>query len=105
MPLSRRYSPEHPPGEQCRFGIDMSPVIPPGATIDRAYLRIFTNVFEPVDVSDAWTVSDMRIDGRIAHAQLIGGVEGVDYQLRWIVVDSDGNILPRTVLLLCAQTS
>ena len=30
MPLSRRYTPEHPPGEECNFGLHFSLVIPPG---------------------------------------------------------------------------
>lgn len=105
MPLSRRYSPEHPPGESCRFGIDYSAVIPRGIVIEQAYLRIFTNVFEPAEVTSDWLISDMRIDDRIAHAFLTGGVEGTDYQFRWLIVDSAGNTLPRTVLVLCAQTS
>ena len=40
MPLSRRYSPEHPPGEECAFGLDYSPLIPVGVGIATGTLSI-----------------------------------------------------------------
>ena len=33
MPVSRRCTPEHPPGESCNYGLDYSFVIPPGVGI------------------------------------------------------------------------
>jgi len=105
MPLSRRYSPEHPPGESCRFGLDYSFVIPPGVGISSAGLEIFSNTATPVSAAADWTVGAVTVQGRTIYARLAGGVEGKDYQLRWSVTDTIGNIWTRTALVLCAQTS
>ena len=40
MPLSRRYNPEHPPGENCSFGVDLSFVVPPGVGLASGSLAI-----------------------------------------------------------------
>jgi|SRR5215472_12676623 len=105
MPLSRRYSPEHPPGESCPFGLDFSPLIPPGVGISIAALAIFTNTATPVDASADWTIGPVQIFDRTVYCQLGGGVEGKDYQLRWTVTDTNANTWSRTALILCAQTS
>jgi hypothetical protein len=106
MPLSRRYYPEHAPGERCLYGMDFSYVIPPGVGIAQATLKMFTNVAVPQDVTLDWNITGPGIvRGRTIYITLQGGVEGTDYQLRWSATDTDGNIWPRTALLLCAQTS
>ena len=105
MPLTRRYTPEHPPGESCLFGLDYSFVIPPGVGISEGSLSIFTNVVPPVAADADWTKGAVTIRGRAVYAQLSGGVEGKDYQLRWSCTDTAGNVWPRTTLVLCAQTS
>lgn len=105
MSLSRRYTPEHPPGELCNFGLDYSFVIPPGVGIASASLDIFTNTVAPVAADTDWNKGAVTIQGRTVYCRLNGGVEGKDYQLRWTATDSQGNAFPRTVLVLCAQTS
>jgi hypothetical protein len=105
MPLTRRYTPELAPGEICRIGLDYSFVLPKGVTLATGALAIFTNAATPADVTSAWTISSLTLEGRMVWAQIAGGVEGTDYQLRWQVTDSDGFVWPRTCLLLCAQTS
>ena len=45
------------------------------------------------------------VEGRTVYSRLQGGVAGQDYQLRWVIGDTDGNIWTRTALLLCAPTS
>jgi hypothetical protein len=105
MPLSRRYTPEHPPGEQCNFGMDFSFVIPPGVGISSGGVHLYTNTVPPVAADTDWVIGAVSVRGRAVYASLTGGVEGKDYQVRWSATDSDGNIWPRTALVLCAQTS
>ena len=106
MPLSRRYTPEHPPGELCRFGLDYSFLIPFGVGLVNPGLQIWTNTPGDVQPSSDWDIVDgPHVAGRTVYATLIGGIEGTDYQLRWSVQDTHGNIWPRTVLILCSQTS
>lgn len=105
MALSRRYAPEHPPGEACNFGLDYSYVIPPGVGISSGSIAIFSNTAPALASDSEWTVGPVSVVGRAVYAHLAGGVEGKDYQLRWTAVDTDGNPWPRTTLLLCAQTS
>ena len=104
MPLSRRYSPEHAPGESCTFGMDYSFVIPPGVGLASGAVTIWTNVATPVE-DGSWTIGAVSVLGRVLYASLTGGVEGTDYQIRWVATDTDGNAWPRTALCLCAQTS
>jgi hypothetical protein len=104
MPLSRRYSPEHPPGESCLFGLDFSFIIPKGVGITIGSLSIWTNTVAPVESTD-FAIGPVEVRGRTVYANLSGGVEGTDYQLRWVATDTEGNVWPRTALVLCAQTS
>ena len=105
MPLSRRYTPEHPPGESCSFGIDFSFVIPPGVGIASGSLQILTNTAAPVDASTDWKIGPVSVRERALYAMLSGGVAGTDYQLKFTAVDTAGNTWPRTALVLCADTS
>ena len=105
MPLSRRYTPEHAPGEKCDYGLDYSFVVPPGVGIASGAITIFTNVANPADASADFTIGPVTVQGRTIYANLDGGVAGKDYQLRWLATDTDGNEWPRTALVLCAQTS
>ena len=105
MPISRRYSPEHPPSESCSFGLDYSFVIPVGVGIESGTLSIFTNTADPQDASTDWKQGPVTVQGRAIYANLLGGVAGTDYQLRWTATDSQGNVWPRTTLVLCAETS
>lgn len=105
MALSRRYTPEHPPGETCMFGLDYSFVIPPGVGIALGTLSIYTNTATPVAADGDWTKGPVTVRGRAVYALLSGGIEGKDYQLRWSATDTAGNTFPRTTLCLCAQTS
>lgn len=105
MPLSRRFNPEHPPGENCKFGIDFSFIIPPGVGIASGTLAILTNGAVPVDASADWTIGPVMVRGRALYAMLTGGVPGTDYQLKFTATDTAGNKWPRVALVLCAETS
>lgn len=105
MPLSRRYTPEHPPGEDCAFGLDFSFVIPPGVGLQSGSLAILTNTAAPIDASADWTIGPVTVRGRALYAMLSGGVAGKDYQLKFTAVDTAGRTWPRTALVLCADTS
>jgi hypothetical protein len=107
MPLSRRWDPEFDPAESSLFGIDMSPVLAPGACITSAALSIWTNSAIPADAVAAGGIKagDVLTEGTIAYARITGGVAGQDYQFRWLITDSDSNTWQRTVLGLCSQTS
>jgi hypothetical protein len=105
MPLSRRYTPEHPPGEEATFGMDFSYVIPLGVGIASGTVTVWVNVVPPVQDSTNWTIGTVSVLGRVLYASLTGGVEGTDYQIRWSATDTDGKVWPRTALCLCAQTS
>jgi hypothetical protein len=104
MPLSRRYTPEHAPGDQCIYGLDFSYLIPPGVGIASGALTIWTNTVAPVQSSD-FTIGAINIIGRTLYANLAGGVDGTDYQVRWKATDTSGNVWNRTALVLCAETS
>lgn len=104
MPLSRRYTPEHPPTETCSFGLDYSAIIPAGVGVQSGALEIWTNTASPA-VSADWKIGPVSVRGRAIYATLTGGLSGQDYQLRWTAVDTDGNVWPRTTLVLCAETS
>jgi hypothetical protein len=105
LPLSRRFTPEHPPGESCKFGVDFSFIIPPGVGIQSGTLAITTNTAAPVDASADWTIGPVQMRGRALYAMLSGGVAGTDYQLKFTAVDTAGNTWPRTALILCSDTS
>lgn len=104
MPLTRRYSPEHSPGDSCLYGIDMSLVLPPGAFISLGSVAVLSNTFVPTPAPE-WAVGPVQIQGSVIFARLSGGTEGSDYQIRWNVQDSDGNVWNRTALVLCSLTS
>ena len=105
MPLSRRFTPEHPPGESCKFGVDFSFIIPPGVGLSSGTLAILTNTAAPADASADWTIGPVMMRGRALYAMLTGGVAGTDYQLKFTAFDTAGNKWPRTALVLCAETS
>ena len=105
MPLSRRYTPEHPPGEACNFGLDFSFVVPPGEGLVSGSLAILTNSAAPADASADWSIGAVNVRGRALYAMLSGGVAGQDYQLKWTAIDTAGMKWPRTALVLCADTS
>lgn len=105
MPLSRRYTPEHPPGEVCRFGMDFSFLVPPGVGLVSGRVELWTNTPGDVQPSNDWVIGPVHIEGRTVFAELTGGIEGTDYQVRWTVTDTRGNTWPRTAVVLCAQTS
>jgi hypothetical protein len=105
MPLSRRYTPEHPPGEECLFGIDYSFLVPPGVGLVSGSVSLWTNTPGDVQPSEDWVIGDIHIEGRTMFAKLTGGIEGTDYQVRWTATDTHGNVWPRTFLVLCSQTS
>lgn len=104
MSLSLRYTPAFAPGESSIVGMDFSYLVPPGVGIESAALQVFTNTVAPALSSD-FTVGTVGWRGRTLYARLSGGVDGTDYQVRWTATDTNGNIWPRTALMLCAETS
>lgn len=102
---SQRYEPSHPPGEVCLFGMDFSFLLPMGVGIRFADLQIFNNTFLSPDVTTDFIIDPVTISGRQVWTRLQGGVEGSDYQLRWSITDTDGNVFPRTALVLCSNTN
>jgi hypothetical protein len=105
MPLSRRYTPEHPAGESCLFGLDFSYVVPVGVGISSGVLDIFTNTVPPNPADADWVKGTVSVQGRVLYATLSGGVSGTDYLLRWTATDTQGNVFPRTGMILVADTS
>lgn len=105
MPLSRRYQPSFAPDEASIIGMDFSYVIPPGVGIQDGLLSFWTNTANPVDATADFTIGPIQIFGRTVYASITGGFDGRDYQVRWLVVDTDANLWRRTALMLCAQTS
>lgn len=103
--ISRRYLPSHPQGETFTFGMDFSACVPLGVGISSGTLNILTNVVPPVDVTDQWTVSAVRILDRALYATVSGGTDGTDYRFVWTATDNNGEIYPRTALCLCSTTS
>lgn len=104
MAINNRYNPPHPAGQVLEYGLDFAAILPPGVTIADGRLAQFTNTVPPQPVTD-FTTSPVVLAGRRLYAQLGGGTAGTDYRLTWIATDSLGNIIYRTVLLLCASTS
>lgn len=105
MPISRRYSPEHPPGETCSFGLDYSFVVPVGVGVESGTLAIFKNDAVQTPAGSDWQIGPVSVRGRAIYATLSGGVAGTDYQLEFTAIDTAGNKWPRTALVLCAPTS
>ena len=101
----QRYLPVHPPTESCDFGFDFSMVVPFGVGLTGGSLSIFTNLAVPVAADADWVKGPVAVRGRAVYALLSGGVGGTDYQLRWTVTDTAGNVWPRTALVLCGPTS
>lgn len=108
MPLSRRYTPELAPGESSVFGMDFSYVIPPGVGIASATLQLIDNAPDALPITSI-TAGPVSVKGRTVYSTLTvvepTVAAGHDCQLIWTVTDTDGNIWPRTALVLCAATS
>lgn len=105
MPITRRYQPPHPPGESCSFGMDFSFIVPVGVGLTTGSLSIFKNSPGIPAADSDWIKGPVTVRGRAIYANLSGGVDGSDYQLRWSATDTQGNVWPRTALVLCTQTS
>ena len=105
MPLSRRYVPEHAPGDECNFGVDFSFLLPVGVGINSGSIQILTNTANPADAAADWTIGPITVRGRALYAMLSGGVAGTDYQLQFTAFDTAGKKWTRTALVLCADTS
>ena len=117
MPLSRRYTPSHHPGDLVSIGLDFSTVLPVGVGIQEPgvdaqdppdgtpRLEILANFNPPADASADWTIGDVLVSGRAVYTVIAGGQDGVDYLLRWTITDTLGNVWTRTALMQCAVTS
>lgn len=107
MSVTRRYTPEWGPDENSVIGMDFSFVIPPGVGITEGLIAVYYNTANPTIVppTELGSQSGVSVQGRTIYCTLHGGIAGTDYQLRWTAIDTDGNIWPRTALLLCSLTS
>jgi hypothetical protein len=85
--------------------MDFSFVLPPGVGITAGSLEQWTNTPGNVQQTSDLTLGAVEVRGRAVYAQVTGGIEGTDYQLRWQITDTAGNTWERTGLILCAQTS
>jgi hypothetical protein len=101
--LTRRYVPSIAPGETAVFGIDYSAVIPLGIDIASGTLEIL----RLGGIADDVTAGPVSWRDRALYATVsaVAGADGFDYQLLWTAIDTDGNIWPRTALLLCSRTA
>jgi hypothetical protein len=106
MPISRRYTPELAPLEVSVFGMSFEYVIPRGVGIQSGTLEIVTNVV-PSELTTLVTAGPVTVQARTLYATLTAGFEagGTDLRLIWTATDTDGNVWPRTALVLCAVTS
>ena len=103
MPLSRRYSPELAPGETSVMGMSFEAVIPPGVGIASGTLTISPNTAGGTGVSaGAVSIHDRTLYATVTAQQ---SADGADWKLLWTATDTDGNVWPRTGLVLCADTS
>jgi hypothetical protein len=100
----RRYQ-THPKEEQAVFMFDYSALVRRGVSLSNPSLSIFTNTVPAVAADADWVKGAVTVLGRSVYATLSGGIDGKDYQLRWSATDSEGNIWPRTTLVLCSPTS
>lgn len=106
MPLSRRYTPEIAPGESSVFGMDYSTLVPPGVGLAAGALAFLTNTQPPAATAQL-TAGPVSVHDRMLYARVTaaGAAAGGDFQLVWTATDTDGNVWPRTGLVLCAPTS
>lgn len=106
MPLSRRYSPEIAPGESSVFGMDFSGLVPPGVGLANGSLAFQTNTQPPAATGNL-TAGAVSVHDRMLYARVTAAAAaaGGDFQLLWTATDTDGNVWPRTALVLCAATS
>jgi hypothetical protein len=81
-------------------------VVPPSAVLLDGTLAILTNAAPPAP-STLLTFGEVTVRGRIVYATVVATPEadGTDFQLLWTVVDTDGNVWPRTALVLCSATA
>ena len=105
--LDNRYLPSKPPNEISIFGLDFSDVIPLGVGIASGVLDIFLNVaIDPLPPADTdFNKGAVQVTGRALRATLGVGKPETDYILRWTATDTQGNVWPRSALLLVGITS
>jgi hypothetical protein len=95
----------HPPAEKNVFMLNLDMVVRKDVSLTGGSVSIFTNTVPPVAADADWVKGPVAVLGRAIYATLSGGTEGKDYQLRWSATDSEGNVWPRTTLVLVSQTS
>jgi hypothetical protein len=108
MPLTRRYTPEIHPSESSVIGMSFEYVIPPGVGITEGGLFVLYNqvVVGPPPTTVIET-GPVQIRGRVLYAPITAHAtaSGLDFQLQWLAIDTQGNTWFRTALLLCSVTS
>ena len=100
----RRYGVPKPVAEDAEFWFDFSRIIPKGVGIASATVVITTNTVPPLPATGL-VAGPVQIDDRAVYATFTGGQDGIDHQVTWTATDTQGNIWPRTVLLLSANTT
>jgi hypothetical protein len=102
MAIGLRY-PTKPGSDACPYGFDFSNILPLGVGITSGTLEIVLNL-NPVQPQSDFTQGEVLISGRRVYCPISGGVPGTDYQFRWSIADTLGNMWQRTALLLCAAS-
>lgn len=106
MSINNRFEPSHPAGESIQYGLDFSPILPPGVTITTGAINVQYNTVPPTPTFDlSVTPLTPNPNTRRMYATVTGGTMGRDYRIAWTAQDSLGNTWIRTTLLLCAATS
>jgi hypothetical protein len=100
-----RYSPSIPVNEAYEIWMDFSQVIPRHVGIATAWVGAWTNTVTPQTTTDFVFGTVEIVDGRQVRASITGGKDSDDYQIRWTVTDTRGNVFVRTALLLCSNTT
>jgi hypothetical protein len=90
--MSMRFDPKTP-ADVTQVGLDFSPLLPPGVTIQTVTLET-----EPGDLI---VTSGPEISGTGVSAWISGGTAGQDYLLRFSIHRSDGGADSRTASIYC----
>ena len=106
MSINNRFDPSHPVGQSIVYGLDFSPILPAGVTIQSGAIKALYNTVPPTPTFDL-TVTPLTPtpNTRRIYATVSGGTSGSDYRINWTANDSLGNTWIRSTLLLCAATS
>lgn len=109
MAVTRRYQPSHPKGQTATYGMDLSPMLPPGTLVRLVSVSIQTNTAPPGTDANVM-VTGSGVLGRRVWVTIEGGTQGQDYLITWFIggdvaAGEFNNNWIISALLLCAATS